>query len=160
MQVESEPEIEFSERTEVLARKIGVGISDLPPKIGVANSSFHAYRSGKLPISKKTWRKLAAAEAAAGILDVNEESSADPKDSVISEATQRGLGEMLRASTDDASMRQFLESLAARVDRLEALFAQISTAVVSAMEDPEDRGASTKRLRAIPETHGERTADS
>jgi hypothetical protein len=67
MQEKSERHSEFSERTEVLSRKIGVIISDLPRKIGVSNSMFHAYRSGNYPISAKAWRKLEAAELAAGI---------------------------------------------------------------------------------------------
>ena len=30
---------------------------------------FHSYRSGKYPISDKAWRKLEAAERAAGLID-------------------------------------------------------------------------------------------
>jgi hypothetical protein len=42
-------------------------LADLPLKIGVSPSMMHAYRSGKYPISPKAWRKLEAAERAAGI---------------------------------------------------------------------------------------------
>lgn len=67
MQEKSEKKSEFSERTEFLAKKLRINLSDLPPKIGVSNSQYHAYRSGKQPISEKAWRKLEAAERAAGI---------------------------------------------------------------------------------------------
>lgn len=64
MQQKSENFSEYSERTEALARNLGVNLSDLPEKIGVSNSMFHAYRSGKYPISQKAWRKLEQAEEA------------------------------------------------------------------------------------------------
>ena len=51
-------------------------LSDLPEKIGVSASMFHAYRGGKYPISPKAWRKLEAAEQAAGVVRKN-----DPTDS-------------------------------------------------------------------------------
>lgn len=62
MQQKSEKFSEFSERTEALARLIGINLSDLPEKIGISASMFHAYRSGKYPISPKAWSKLEAAE--------------------------------------------------------------------------------------------------
>ncbi len=67
MQQKSEKFSEYSARTENLSLILGVNLSDLPEKIGVSNSMFHAYRSGKYPISAKAWAKLEAAERAAGI---------------------------------------------------------------------------------------------
>lgn len=67
MQDKSEFFSEFSERTETLARFMGLRLSDLPENIGVSASMFYAYRSGKYPISSKAWRKLEQAEKAAGI---------------------------------------------------------------------------------------------
>lgn len=64
MQQKSELFSEFSERTEELAKRLDVNVSDLPEIIGVSASMFHAYRSGKSPISLKAWRKLEAAEKA------------------------------------------------------------------------------------------------
>lgn len=56
---------EFSERTERLAVSLGVNLTALPEKIGVAPSVFFGARSGKVAISGKTWRKLERAEAEA-----------------------------------------------------------------------------------------------
>lgn len=67
MQAESENFSEFSERTESLSDSTGCRLSDLPALIGISASMFHAYRSGKYPISAKAWRKLEAAERKAGI---------------------------------------------------------------------------------------------
>jgi hypothetical protein len=67
MQQKSENFSEFSERTEALARALGIKISVLPEKLGVSASMFHAYRSGKSPISPKAWRKLEAIERSAGL---------------------------------------------------------------------------------------------
>lgn len=67
MQEKSEKFLEFSERTEVLAKKAGLRLRDLPEKMNLSASMFHAYRSGKYPISPKAWNKLKAAEQAAGI---------------------------------------------------------------------------------------------
>lgn len=65
MQGKSEKFSEYSERTEMLASDLGLNLSDLPLKIGVSASMFHAYRSGKHPISGKAWRKLEEAESRA-----------------------------------------------------------------------------------------------
>jgi hypothetical protein len=81
MQAKSENFSEFSERTEVLSRRLHLNVSDLPEKISISASMFHAYRSGKYPISPKAWRKLELAERAAGlgvgaaVLEKEEESS-------------------------------------------------------------------------------------
>jgi hypothetical protein len=67
MQEKSEKFLEYSERTEVLAKLLHLNLSELPEKMGLSSSMFHAYRSGKYPISPKAWRKVEAAERAAGI---------------------------------------------------------------------------------------------
>lgn len=66
-QGKSENSALFSEKSEILARKLGVGLDALPERIGVSKDMFYAYRTGRYPISKKAWRKLEAAELAAGI---------------------------------------------------------------------------------------------
>lgn len=76
MQAESESYSEFSERTEVLSRKLGARVSDLPAEIGVSASMFFAYRAGKYPISRKAWGKLEAAERAAA--ENNSEAENEP----------------------------------------------------------------------------------
>jgi hypothetical protein len=67
MQQKSENFLEFSERTEALAQKLGVNLNDLPPIIGISPAMLYANRTGKNRISEKTWRKLESAEATAGI---------------------------------------------------------------------------------------------
>lgn len=77
IQQKSENYSEFSERTEILSRSLRLNLSDLPKKIGISASMFHAYRSGKYPISPKVWRKLEAAERSAGIEVKNPDADAD-----------------------------------------------------------------------------------
>lgn len=62
MQQKSDKISEFSERTKVLADRMGVKLSHLPSLIGVSASMFFAYRAGKCPISSKAWIKLEKAE--------------------------------------------------------------------------------------------------
>jgi hypothetical protein len=84
VQEKSDKFSEYSERTEALARILGKNVSDLPAKIGVSNSMFYAYRTGKYPISAKAWKKLEAAERSAGIgalKSENAKSSGNLKDS-------------------------------------------------------------------------------
>ena len=57
----------FSQRTEILSERLGVLLRDLPSRIGISDRMFYGYRSGSYPISCKAWRKLEAAERAAGI---------------------------------------------------------------------------------------------
>jgi hypothetical protein len=42
-------------------------LKEIPARMKVSERSFFGYRSGAYPITPKAWRKLAAAEAAAGI---------------------------------------------------------------------------------------------
>lgn len=67
MQEQSDIFSEFSERSDNLAGKMGIRISDLPRKIGISTSMFYVYRTGKHPISRKAWLKLEAAEKAVGL---------------------------------------------------------------------------------------------
>ena len=67
LQEKSDNFSEYSERTEALAGRLRANLSDLPGKIGISAAMFYAYRTGKYPISLKAWRKLEAAEKAAGL---------------------------------------------------------------------------------------------
>lgn len=80
MQEKSKTFRSFFNRTEDLARKLRLNVSDLPAKIEVSASMFHSYRSGKYPISDKAWRKLEAAERAAEVVN-----SSSPTLPVLSE---------------------------------------------------------------------------
>lgn len=77
MQAEIKSFSEFSERTEELAHRIERNLKDLPALLGVSPSMFWGYRTGKYPISAKAWRKLAAAEAKAGIIKTEDKAIVD-----------------------------------------------------------------------------------
>lgn len=66
-QAKSENSTLFSEKSEILARELGIGLDALPARIGISKDMFYAYRTGRYPISGKAWRKLEAAEIAAGL---------------------------------------------------------------------------------------------
>ena len=59
--------LEFSRRVDTLAGLMHVNLSDLPDKLGISQSLFWAYRSGKLPISNKSWKKLFDLEIRSGL---------------------------------------------------------------------------------------------
>lgn len=61
----------FLERTDVLAKKLKVSLRELAPIMELSVASLFGYRSGAIALSVKAWRKLEAAEKAAGINDVN-----------------------------------------------------------------------------------------
>lgn len=46
---------------------MGINVQDLPDVLGIGRASLFCCRTGKRPITPKTWLKLAAAEAEAGI---------------------------------------------------------------------------------------------
>lgn len=59
--------MQFLQRTDDLAARLGCRLLDLPEKIGISERSLFGYRSGKNPVTAKALRKLQAAERAAGI---------------------------------------------------------------------------------------------
>jgi hypothetical protein len=69
-QDKSENSALFSEKSEILARELGIGLDALPARIGISKDMFYAYRTGRYPISGKAWRKLEAAEIAAGLVKI------------------------------------------------------------------------------------------
>jgi hypothetical protein len=111
---------------------------------------WFAYRSGKNRIPSKVWLELESAEQRAGItphdhgttehsVAGNTESFANAKESEISESPQHTLVEMIRTANDEASMRQFMETLAARADELERVLLKIAN-------DQESIAAALKKL--------------
>ncbi len=87
LQQENETFEDFSRRTDTLAVRLGLSVQDLPAVTGFSRASLFAYRSGKRPISSKSWRKLEHAERLAGISPAgqvaaaeNAGSSGNPKD--------------------------------------------------------------------------------
>jgi hypothetical protein len=119
MQEKSENYSEFSERTERLALQLGSLLSDLPGKIGVSPSMFHAYRSGKHAISEKAWRKLNAAEQMAGIIE-SKGRSESPSIVVDIERNYR---------KEDPQSSPIQETDAERIKRLELSLATLTDTV-------------------------------
>lgn len=53
---------QFSERTDALAKRLGVPLRELGGRIGLSTSIIFAYRNGSQEISDKAWSKLERAE--------------------------------------------------------------------------------------------------
>lgn len=58
----------FSDKTDQLADRLGVTLKELTDVLGISTDSLFGYRTGRLPISAKAWRKLRNAEAKAGLI--------------------------------------------------------------------------------------------
>lgn len=67
MQEENETFRNYLKRTDALAHSLGCNVEDLIARLATSRASLFSYRTGKRPISSKAWRKLEAAERAAGI---------------------------------------------------------------------------------------------
>lgn len=59
---------DFSDRTDALAQKLGVRLVDLTDKLSMSADMIMGYRTGRYPITAKAWKKLHAAEDAAGLV--------------------------------------------------------------------------------------------
>ena len=94
--------MDFSERTDTLAARLGCDIGDLSAEIGIGRSTLFGYRSGKLQPSKKAWAKLEAAEREAGIGATAVEE--EPVPDQISEGVD-GLDQTAREILLDAASR-------------------------------------------------------
>lgn len=115
MQENNRSSSHFSQRTEVLAEKRGVLLRDLPAELGFSERMLFGYRSGKYPISSKAWRKLAAAERAAGIHPSTEPSPATEREHV------RARDDTLSATAAQlAPLTSALDKIEARLDKIEA----------------------------------------
>ena len=57
----------FLKRTDDLALKLRFNLTDLARHIDLSDGSFFGYRTGRVALSPKAWRKLEAAEQLAGI---------------------------------------------------------------------------------------------
>lgn len=59
--------LDFEERTNRLAEKVGCRLEDLTELLGFSRASLFAYRSGRNKVSRKAWRSLEEAERRVGI---------------------------------------------------------------------------------------------
>lgn len=101
----------FSQRTEVLATKLGVRLLDLPEKTGISERMLFGYRSGVYPISGKAWAKLAAAERAAGIAPAETPTAAPER------AHTAARDDTLSTAAQLAALEA---AISARLDKIEA----------------------------------------
>lgn len=67
MQEQIAPNQTFSDRTDLLARRLKVNVVDLMGVLDISKSTLFLCRKDDSTVSRKTWLKLAAAEAEAGI---------------------------------------------------------------------------------------------
>lgn len=72
MQRENQTFLDFSERTDALAVRLGCSVQELPERLDFSRSSLFAYRTGKAKISAKAWAKLEKVEAEFGLGPVSE----------------------------------------------------------------------------------------
>ena len=93
-------------RTDDLALKLRFNLTDLARHIDLSDGSFFGYRTGRVALSPKAWRKLEAAEKAAGI---GVERDAPPVAEAAKEPDESGVDE--------------------RLDRIEAALERLTTAV-------------------------------
>ena len=62
MQERNETFRNFLERTDALAQKLGINVQELTDVLGIGRASLFCCRTGKRPITAKTWLKLEEAE--------------------------------------------------------------------------------------------------
>ena len=62
LQGENQTISDFIARTDSLAARCGLNLSEIPALIGISKAMLYGYRGGKNRITPKTWRKLEEAE--------------------------------------------------------------------------------------------------
>lgn len=67
LQAEKQTALEFSDRTNRLAEKLGISVRQLADVLEMSLDPLMGGRTGRLPVSRKTWKKLRDAEAKHGL---------------------------------------------------------------------------------------------
>lgn len=109
----------FLKRTDDLGLKLRMNLTDLARHVGLSDGSFFGYRTGRVTISAKAWRKLEAAEKAAGIEAPQETAHVGG----FPEPPHVGGG------PETSNVGRFTDS--ERLERIEAELARLTTAVES-----------------------------
>lgn len=124
---------DFLKRTDNLALRLRFNLTDLARHIDLSDGSFFGYRTGRVALSPKAWRKLEAAEIAAGI-----SSSHDPP-----------------AEIPEVILDQHVSGLEDRMARIEAALGRLTLAVealacaqISAQTSSVDRGDDERKKSA------------
>jgi hypothetical protein len=125
---------EFIRRTDALAHRLGLNLSEIEGFLGISKAMLYAYRSGKNRITQKAWLKLASAERdalrAESEMGGNSESSANPNESGIGESAH-----LVREDSPIYRVRKLAagetpapraESLDERVDKMERALSAIA----------------------------------
>jgi hypothetical protein len=118
----------FLKRSDDLALKLRMNLTDLARHIDLSDGSFFGYRTGRVTISAKAWRKLEAAERAAGIDHFT--------DDVVSKGGQ--LTRELASKPPAQDMESKVAEMGAKIDRLTDLVEQLL----------EQRAASARQAEA------------
>lgn len=67
MQDQSQTFSDFLRRTDLLAERLGLNLSEIPDRLGISKAMLFAYRKGTNRITPKVWIKLGEAERKAGM---------------------------------------------------------------------------------------------
>lgn len=110
----------FLKRTDELARKLRFTHRELCSHLGLSQGSYFGYRTGRSALSSKAWRKLEAAEKAAGI------GHEEPSETV---------GLRAEPSTE-SNENQLTRELIAKIDRLTDLVELLIEQRATSSSDP------------------------
>lgn len=106
----------FLKRSDELAYKLRLSLRELAPKLGLSAGSFFGYRTGRVPLSAKAWRKLEDVERSVAMSDHSAESPA-----VVCE--------------EPADYGRSIVDITKRLQRMEAMLARLLAA--KDLDDPE-----------------------
>lgn len=73
----------FLNRTDALASKLRMTLRETCAFVGLSFGSFFGYRTGRVEISVKAWRKLEEAEIKAGINQVTRDEITSPAEKLV-----------------------------------------------------------------------------
>jgi hypothetical protein len=119
MQAKNETFLNFLRRTDNLAVSKGLNVGDLIPILGLSRATLFSYRTGKRPISSKAWRKLEAAEKAAGI---NQPMSSDwnqPLPPEVQAELKEAFAPVTKAKAEFADVMEPLREMRADMQRMQ-----------------------------------------
>lgn len=105
--------MDFSDRTDALAEKLGVRLDKLPDVLGFSRASLFNYRSGKTEPSSKALRKLLQAEVRAGLASIAHNGSVEL---TYESATER-LPKVCDLETQVAEIQKLLIRMINRSDK-------------------------------------------
>lgn len=103
----------FSERSDALSEHLRISLRETAARIGISQAMLFAYRTGKSPVSGKAWRKLEAAERAAGLRTPGDQAS------VIIEAAEKYAGKETDPEKAENLFNRLVIDLAGKIYQLD-----------------------------------------